>query len=295
MRKWKKICSCIAVCMMVLGMQGCGSSKKEDTEPGVRSVIETASKKLNNAKSFVYTYQSKGKQFSVITSESVTTPKLDDAHTISQYTILKEENKKYEFQESDSSKSKDMNLYIFQNGKGEELTTIVNNHNTGYFYGYSQNVEDYNIEDISFLLDYIEGGNNAPYFKVTTKKEEGQTIFMLTCKDIKGYQNKLIEKNKKEYPDYDPLDYAGIFKVSKNEYKEFDIQVSVDKNGYITKITQHEVIDYGDDFITDMTYDQTYTDFDNVKLNTVKADELMKKGANKEFAQGDIIDFGVLF
>lgn len=278
--------TCI-VCMMML-ITGCGSTEQKESAEDILSAAISKFGKLES-----YTETNVGKGHSMVLEGEDLKLKKSEIKTKTKLTAVKKDKQLYTASEGgDRVGSGFRSLYVMDKTTYRNLYFRASpNENKMYYSSYSKYENTSNtINGVETFIIHFQDKVYAPFFEYSLKKEGNMRKVIISCKDLDGYQKKLVEEEKKENPSYDPLK-NGKHKYSKNEYKVLTTTFTINEDGNIVGVITERVVDYGDNRSDDVTNTFTFSDFNKAKLDTEKIDKLMAKGAAGKFKLNEMVSW----
>lgn len=285
MRKISKLSIMALTLLLACTISGCGANEKTVTES---EEIKKAIQKLDETKNYRYTIFAEGNGLPLIKKEDGTAELSDQANK-SDRKIVKKDESIYSF-ENDFFDGREMAgvKIIADDVTMLDLTLIDEQH---------AELSDFVTRDITFelkneqsvLLPFLEEGEYAKYYTISSETKEDNKIYTIHCNDVKAYDEACIKAAKDKNPNYDPLENQGQ-KLTKKELLKEDFVVTVNKDGYITELVCETETDYGDNLIGKLTNTERYSDFDKIELDTDYIDILIKDQQTGKTKEGDVVD-----
>ena len=285
MRKIRKLSLISLTLLLACTMSGCGANEKTATES---EEIKKAIQKLDETKSYHYVISAEGDGLPLIKKEDGTAELSDRSYKVDKKIMKKDEsiysieNDIYDHREMAGLKviADDVTMLDF--------TLIEEQH---------AELSDFVTRDITFelkneqsvLLPFLEDGEYAKYYTISSETKDDNKIYTISCNDVKAYDEACIKAAKDKNPNYDPLEEKGQ-KLTKKELLKEDFTVTINKDGYITELVCKVETDYGDNLIGKLTSTERYSDFDKIELDTDYIDILIKDRQTGKTNEGDVVD-----
>lgn len=284
MKKIRKLSIISVTLLLACTISGCGANEKTATES---EEIKKAIQKLDETKSYHYAIFAESNGLPLIKKEDGTAILSDQVNKVDRKIVKKDESI-YSF-ENDFFDGREMaGLKVIADDVTMLDLTLVDEQHAELSNFVTRDITFELKNEQSVLLPFLEEGECAKYYTISSETKDDNKIYTISCNDVKAYDEAFIKAAKDKNPNYDPLEEQGQ-KLTKKELLKEDFIVTINKDGYIIELVYKTETDYGDNLIGELTSTERYSDFDKIELDTDYIDILIKDWQAGKTKEGDVV------